>query len=1533
MKKGLSLLLSFLMIISMFSCLSVVASAATSDYELDIQYTVSATTEGTFVAPESGYYAFSSYGDGDPQIDIYNGWWEDLGTFDDTVRSLDFYGVVYLDEDEVAYCEFYNHRGDEYSINFMITKLDLNIESISFAFDESFYLILEENGYWNDRYNEVTDSYEEFFYYNIPSANECYGNALTINYSDGGSDTYVYTENAYYNDSWDEWYDGWVSSTGELLEIGEIYTSDNQAEKPWVVGENELIIEFMGKTTTTTIPVIENPVDSISFAPITPDMYVMIENSNGYWWDEDHYIYSTPSMVYGDKLTVVYNDGRGTVDYILTEEYIEEMDYYEYSWISADGHKLDETVTYMYSYDNQYSEQWVLGSNNFITVEYMYKECKIPVTIIENPVVSIEFTPAQPYEYIEHLDGYWSERYNDETDQYEEFFYYYSNGIYNYDNALTVRYTDGSSRVFVYDYAYVEEYGYNASGWFSADGYIDPFDVSSSSDQDGKPWVVGGNNYFTVEYSGRECQVPVTIKANPVESIEFIPANGSVSVFENTKGYWQGYWDDEIEEYVYTHYEYDFEDIAEQNGNAIKVNYTNGTSSMYIYSNADYEWINENDDILDSEYLYFVAEQDEENNWTIGSNIATVEYCGKTTDVTVKVLEPVDDVTDGNFVAEVINETDCHIIEAYESAVVNGVLTIPESIGGYTVTGMDSWLFYDIPVVKEINLPSGFTNLSGNSFYGYDVLEKVNVAESNPVYTSMNGVVYNKACTDIVYCPPCYKGALYIPAEEEELDGNILVALSNASSVVIDENNLHFAYDDGIIYNADYTKIIKALSLPENYVMKSTVNEIGQYAFSGNGTVKTATINPTVTEISYCAFYDCSTLESIAIPEAVISISYSAFKNTGLKTVTLPTTVEWIADSAFENCGALTSATLNNGLTDIDNYAFANTGLTSIVIPDSVTWVGYKAFYDCDSLTNVVIGSGVGELTIFNFANCDALKEINVPATIEQFSASVIRDCSSLERINVDANNTQYSSIDGVLFDKYADVLLAYPDGKAGEYTIPSSVIDIQGAAFDSASKLTSVVIPDSVAYIYQGTFSGCTALNNVKLSENTLEISYGAFKDCASLKTINIPASVTWINSSAFIGCTALEAINVAESNTEYASQNGMLYNKSKTELVLVACGVAGNVAVPQGTQYIGSFADCEKITSVELPESVTCISSGTFTGCTSLTSITIPDSVTNISYQAFSGCSSLTSIALPSKITRIAYRTFEDCTSLEAIEIPMSVTNIDSYAFDNCISLTDVYFTGTQEQWNNIEIAEGNEYLTNATIHFNSFMPEINAEPTLVLVGDTWYYMAGNKVLADYTGLVNYYNTWYYVENGVLDWNYTGLVNYYNTWYYVSGGVLDWSYTGLVNYYNTWYYVSGGVLDWNYTGLVNYYNTWYYVSGGVLDWNYTGLVNYYNTWYYVSGGVLDWNYTGLVNYYNTWYYVSGGVLDWNYTGLVNYYNTWYYVSGGVLDWSYTGLVNHYGSWYYVAGGVLDWGYTGYVNYYGTNYYITGGYLDWSKQ
>jgi hypothetical protein len=200
-------------------------------------------------------------------------------------------------------------------------------------------------------------------------------------------------------------------------------------------------------------------------------------------------------------------------------------------------------------------------------------------------------------------------------------------------------------------------------------------------------------------------------------------------------------------------------------------------------------------------------------------------------------------------------------------------------------------------------------------------------------------------------------------------------------------------------------------------------------------------------------------------------------------------------------------------------------------------------------------------------------------------------------------------------------------------------------------------------------------------------------FSDCYDLTAIVIPDSVTSIAERAFDGCGALTEITVHENNTHYRSENGVLFNKEKTELLRYPEGKTETTySIPDSVTEIGKWAFycCRNLTDMTIPGNVTCVEVGAFSACYDLTTIVIPESVTSIGYDAFGGCSSLTSMTLPfvgntadgTSNTHFGYIFGAISYSDHSLETPSSLqtvvitggSRIDSFAFYGCGSLTGI-------------------------------------------------------------------------------------------------------------------------------------------------------------------------------------------------------------------------------------------------------------------
>lgn len=192
--------------------------------------------------------------------------------------------------------------------------------------------------------------------------------------------------------------------------------------------------------------------------------------------------------------------------------------------------------------------------------------------------------------------------------------------------------------------------------------------------------------------------------------------------------------------------------------------------------------------------------------------------------------------------------------------------------------------------------------------------------------------------------------------------------------------------------------------------------------------------------------------------------------------------------------------------------------------------------------------------------------------------------------------------------------------------------------------------------------FNLCESLQSVHIPEGVTTIGVQAFNGCSALQSVVLPASLESISGNAFQLCTALRSITAAEGSSTYCSVDGCLYTADGTQLVCCPGGFSGELSIPNGVSSIGAYA---------------CYS------CKKLTGITMPDGITEIGNCAFELCESLTTLTLPESVTAIGKNSFSMCRAMASITLPAGITEIGRNAFLNCTALTDVYFTGTQAQW----------------------------------------------------------------------------------------------------------------------------------------------------------------------------------------------------------------------------------------------------------
>ena len=423
--------------------------------------------------------------------------WEETGFFSPQGDKLDtdeLYRVHHGDniwkvgsDDNYFYVEYKKVKSAKVYVN----VIENPVSRIAFVKSEPVVYYEGSNMYY--------DSWDDAYYYNLPSFE--LGDQLIIYDKHDNPTVYTYS----YPDEESPWNGRFVCDGKEDIERNDVNIDGHQNITPWTVGENSCEVKYMGCSANITVTIEENPVSSIEF--IKKNAVVYYEGSHMYYdsWDDMSY-YERPNFEDGDILIVHDNKG-GQTQYTFTSE----------TWEFVGPQNEIISTEDIQIYDNQREEAWTLGDNE-CTVDYMGKKDTFSVSIIQNPVTTVSFTPVKSAELYENSNG--ETRLDDED---EEYFRYWEPSFEEGD-VLTVTYSDSRGKVTYtaqrenYDLVFVSKTGDSISEW----------DVNRNSDQEENHWGVGNQNYYTVSYMGVGAQVPVSIIVNPIASVGFTPKTSAV---------------------------------------------------------------------------------------------------------------------------------------------------------------------------------------------------------------------------------------------------------------------------------------------------------------------------------------------------------------------------------------------------------------------------------------------------------------------------------------------------------------------------------------------------------------------------------------------------------------------------------------------------------------------------------------------------------------------------------------------------------------------------------------------------------------------------------------------------------------------------------------------------------------------------------------------------------------------------------------------------------------------------------------------
>ena len=292
------------------------------------------------------------------------------------------------------------------------------------------------------------------------------------------------------------------------------------------------------------------------------------------------------------------------------------------------------------------------------------------------------------------------------------------------------------------------------------------------------------------------------------------------------------------------------------------------------------------------------------------------------------------------------------VSNAFDGCTALTTLALPDSVEDI------SSAFSGCTALADITLPRNLKTING-AFAGCTSLTDIAVAEENPYFCSMSGIVYSKDQKTIV------------------------------------------AYPTG--------RPDTAFAIPEG------TTGIGNGAFSGCSKLTAVTIPEGVTSIGDRAFYACTGLTEITIPEGVTSIGDCAFGgyrtfdyehytehiiNMNLTSITLPNSLTSIGDGAFQFCTKLESIVIPDGMTAIESgTCYGCESIQSISIPDSVMAIGGSAFAGCKSLKSIAIPDGVTKIEGWTFISCDSLESVVIPGSVTEIGNVAFNDGDNIKDV------------------------------------------------------------------------------------------------------------------------------------------------------------------------------------------------------------------------------------------------------------------------------------------------------------------------------------------------------------------------------------------------------------------------------------------------------------------------------------------------------------------------------------------------------
>ena len=494
-----------------------------------------------------------------------------------------------------------------------------------------------------------------------------------------------------------------------------------------------------------------------------------------------------------------------------------------------------------------------------------------------------------------------------------------------------------------------------------------------------------------------------------------------------------------------------------------------------------------------------------------------------------------------NNVAIVTYNPDTEVSNPGSVDTYQGDLTIPGTVNynntDYTVVAVNSYAFANCRSLTSVQLPSSVVAIYYRAFRYCTSLTSVTM----PGVEFLDENIFENSAVTTVSLPKSLK---YV--------SNYAFNNSELTSITVDADNALFTSVDGVLYDKDITKLV-AFPCKKGgiYAIPATVSVLNQNCFPDNVALDELIIPATVSKIESYAFASEPQIKKLTIEDGTSELIIGQGNCNWWGNITdeygnnqsvfpmfrLTEEVYWgrnlkfssTYSSPFAGSSTLTKMVFGANVTSIPKYTFYNTyNINTLDVKGGmVQWCTFDLSQNYtdpfNGRTNVTLTFDGSELSgavavpdevtsipahAYQYG-CSRVTDLTIHAGVTEIADGAFKGLSILKTVNLDAGNTSFVVADNVLYNKEQTKILLFPQLRNGDYDMPSTITEIGDYQFYNCINLTGITLPNTIGTIGQYAFAGCV-----------------------KLPSISIPASVETIKNNAFDGCTALTNLVIEDGD-----------------------------------------------------------------------------------------------------------------------------------------------------------------------------------------------------------------------------------------------------------------------------------------------------------------------------------------------------------------------------------------------------------------